>query len=448
MYGKYFEYNGHKSTDFGLMLGGFDVSSDVPFAMARDIYAGTLNRYRNKVNHMGTKWSNVLQFDLSFIKDVCANPNQEDLIFSEDEVNEINAWLTSPDFPLLFHMYDYDETTKSDYDSIYFRKDLLINDGESMLLGDGENVLHVEVVDEMFVDFIFKSNGEFIVSFYAFHIGFDEDYEDPIRIDVNDRYVRMIFNGGKNKFLSRAIYSLNGTSLEKSESALWSYENGNSCRVLIGRELSWNHKYDYFGLFSNVTPQIFQGDVIGFNATFITNSPFAWTEEKVVSHEMSGEESESITFTVNSSEWERELYPLIEIIGVDSSEFNYDPETHEYTGDASARETITISNNNDCVISYRYEGATGYPVAETPRSLTVKVPHSPVYIDCENGRIYDIVSTVSGGINRILGFEDLGLQDVSHIYWPRLFNGENNWTITGNCKIKIKYREPRKVGAY
>lgn len=445
MYGKYFEYNGHKSTDFGLMLGGFDVSSDIPFAMARDIYAGTLNRYRNKVNHMGTKWSNVLQFDLSFVKDVCANPNQADLIFSEDEVNEINAWLTSPDFPLLFHMYDYDEEINSIYDTIYIRK--------TSWSFDDTNRFEITTNFGQQVIFI-SGNGEIEDSFYVLLPPPDgqqreqPNAEMPIDIEITDDYIVFKFEHGSNDFVGGEC-KLNNIVIPDSRSSSWLSENENTSKTLFNKEICvMYHKYDYFGLFSNVTPQIFQGDVIGFNATFITNSPFAWTEEKVVSHEMSGEESESITFTVNSSEWERELYPLIEIIGVDSSEFNYDPETHEYTGDASARETITISNNNDCVISYRYEGATGYPVAETPRSLTVKVPHSPVYIDCENGRIYDIVSTVSGGINRILGFEDLGLQDVSHIYWPRLFNGENNWTITGNCKIKIKYREPRKVGAY
>lgn len=445
MYGKYFEYNGHKSTDFGLMLGGFDVSSDIPFAMARDIYAGTLNRYRNKVNHMGTKWSNVLQFDLSFVKDVCANPNQADLIFSEDEVNEINAWLTSPDFPLLFHMYDYDEEINSIYDTIYIRK--------TSWLSDDTNRFEITTNFGQQVIFI-SGDGEVEDSFYVLlpppdgQQGEQPNAEMPIDIEITDDYIVFKFEHGSNDFVGGEC-KLNNTVIPDSRSSSWLSENENTSKTLFNKEICvMYHKYDYFGLFSNVTPQIFQGDVMGFNATFITNSPFAWTEEKVVSHEMSGEESESITFTVNSSEWERELYPLIEIIGVDSSEFNYDPETHEYIGDASARETITISNNNDCTTSYEYDSTDGYHPVDHPRSLEIKVPHSPIYIDSEKGRIYDVVTLVSGGYNRILEFKDLGLGDVSHIYWPRLFNGENNWTITGNCKIKIKYREPRKVGAY
>lgn len=445
MYGKYFEYNGHKSTDFGLMLGGFDVSSDIPFAMARDIYAGTLNRYRNKVNHMGTKWSNVLQFDLSFVKDMCANPNQADLIFSEDEVNEINAWLTSPDFPLLFHMYDYDEEINSIYDTIYIRKTSWLSDDTNrfeMTTNFGQQVIFI------------SGDGEVEDSFYVLLPPPDgqqreqPNAEMPIDIEITDDYIVFKFDHGSNDFVGGEC-KLNNTVISDSRSSSWLSENENTSKTLFNKEIRlMYHKYDYFGLFSNVTPQIFQGDVMGFNATFITNSPFAWTEEKVVSHEMSGEESESITFTVNSSEWERELYPLIEIIGVDSNEFNYDSETHEYTGDASARETITISNNNDCTTSYEYDSTDGYHPVDHPRSLEIKVPHSPIYIDSEKGRIYDVVTLVSGGYNRILEFKDLGLGDVSHIYWPRLFNGENNWTITGNCKIKIKYREPRKVGAY
>jgi len=57
---------------------------------------------------MGTRWNDVLTFNIQFIKDPCEYTTQSTMVFSEDEVNEINAWLTSPDYPKLFHMYDYD----------------------------------------------------------------------------------------------------------------------------------------------------------------------------------------------------------------------------------------------------------------------------------------------------------------------------------------------------
>ena len=136
MFGKYFEYNNHKSTDFGLMIGGLNMSTDIPFAMARDTYVGALNRYKNKVNHMGTKWSGVLQFTISFVKDTCVSPN--DMVFTEEEVNAINSWLTSPDFPLLFHMYDEDTIGYSEYDSIYIHRNQWLSSQNTITLSYGD----------------------------------------------------------------------------------------------------------------------------------------------------------------------------------------------------------------------------------------------------------------------------------------------------------------------
>lgn len=83
-------------------------TNDYVFGLSRDVMRGEFNRYRNRPGHMGTKWQNPLSFKISFIKDVCSEPTQRNLVFTEEEVNAINAWLTSPDYPTLFHMYDYD----------------------------------------------------------------------------------------------------------------------------------------------------------------------------------------------------------------------------------------------------------------------------------------------------------------------------------------------------
>ncbi|MBR1694054.1 MAG: hypothetical protein IJ709_01430, partial [Selenomonas sp.] len=74
------------------MIGGLSVSTDVPLAMSRNVLSGELNRYKNKLNHMGTSWSEVLVFEMSFVKDPCDNP--DNFVFSEDEVDQINTWLT------------------------------------------------------------------------------------------------------------------------------------------------------------------------------------------------------------------------------------------------------------------------------------------------------------------------------------------------------------------
>jgi len=61
-------------------------------------------------------------------------------------------------------------------------------------------------------------------------------------------------------------------------------------------------------------------------------------------------------------------------------------------------------------------------------------------LDCEHSKIY----SASGS----LSFEDLGITDTDYIYWPRLYNGTNSFTVSGDCVLTFEYREPRKVGAY
>ena len=144
------------------------------------------------------------------------------------------------------------------------------------------------------------------------------------------------------------------------------------------------------------------GNVVGFNCTFTTDSPFAWT------HEIHQEVDGSATFTVNSAEKYREIYPLIEIT-LDTSE--------------NSRETVIISNLQDTM------------------SLKISLlPGDTTIIDCQRSTIIDRTGLVS--------FEKLGISDVDYIYWPRLYHGTNTITIDGNATAVFKYREPRKVGDY
>ena len=50
--------------------------------------------------------------------------------------------------------------------------------------------------------------------------------------------------------------------------------------------------------------------------------------------------------------------------------------------------------------------------------------------------------------NSVLSFDDLGIDDIGDIYWPRLAYGENIFEFTGDATFEISYREPRKVGAF
>lgn len=233
---------------------------------------------------MGTNWAGVLSFTVSFMKDPCVGSDQT---FSEDEISAINAWLTSPNYPILFHMYDY-------------------------------------VTDE------------------------------------------------------------------------------NEVMTVVGK------KYDYYGVFSDVSAQTVSDNIIGLKATFQTNSPFAWTQEIVREFEIVSGQNEICSFIVNNDDRLRMIYPVITVTP------NASP--------GSGRVRITISNTRD----------------DLP--MTLNIPVEPVTIDCDKS----IISDTAG----VLTFEHLGIGAEDFIYWPRLYHGLNTFNVSGDCTITFKYREPRKVGAY
>ena len=132
------------------------------------------------------------------------------------------------------------------------------------------------------------------------------------------------------------------------------------------------------------------GNVVGFDCTFTTDSPFAWT------HEIHQEVNGSATFTVNSAEKYREIYPLIEITATPDWE------------SSATRSEVTISNSVDGL------------------SMTLNLRQGDTTtIDAMRSIIKDHSGLVS--------FTDLGISDVDYIYWPRLYNGTNTITIDGNA---------------
>lgn len=271
-----FDYDGINSTSYSLMIGGISVSEEIPLGLSREVLSSGLNRYRSITTNMGTQWSDVLSFDVSFIKSPCEFPDDEGMIFTEYEVNEIAAWLTSPDYPTLLKMYD-------------------------------------------------------------------DDLESFTR-------------------------------------------------------------YEYFGVFSDIQSQVWNGDIIGLNCTFHTNSPFAWTEEKK-KQISSTQDDNQLQIVVNSAERKRELYPIVTI------------------SDSAGEVTITA-------------------VTDGNNSLTLTIPsNTEVNIDCQKYLIYD-----QDGND--IAFSDIGIADLTQFYWPKLYNGENIFTVTQGANVTFTWREPRKVGAY
>lgn len=401
MHGKYFTYDGEDSQTHRLAIAGLEQNDDVVFSLGREVLASQLNRYRNRVGHMGTRWSDVLVFNIQFIKSPCDSGSAANMYFTEDEVNEINAWLTSPDYPTLFHMYDYD-----------FERD----SSDSMILVDGTNIGAVVVNASGYYPVTYTISDESATASIDATPQYDEEGAEilmvnpPTEIGVHkyNGYYSLIIN---DKDFLNSITSITVDNVEYSNihtnSWLSTYakEGGkieNSYTILINTEKVLNNKYDYFGVFSDVQAQVIDGNVVGFNCTFTTDSPFAWT------HEIHQEVDGSATFTVNSAEKYREIYPLIEIT-LDASE--------------NSRETVVISNSQD--------------------TMTLRIsllPGDTTTIDCQRSTIIDRTGLVS--------FEKLGISDVDYIYWPRLYNGSNTITIDGNATAVLKYREPRKVGDY
>ena len=97
------EYNGKSSDDFDLICCSVDDNSqETPMLAEREILKGETTQNRPVANHYGTKYSDVITFDITFIK-------REGKIFSREEVREVNAWLTSPKIPSLLTVGDEDD---------------------------------------------------------------------------------------------------------------------------------------------------------------------------------------------------------------------------------------------------------------------------------------------------------------------------------------------------
>lgn len=409
MHGKYFTYDGEDSQTHRLAIAGLEQNDDVIFSLGREVFASQLNRYRNRVGHMGTRWSDVLTFNIQFIKSPCDSGSAANMYFTEDEVNEINAWLTSPDYPTLFHMYDYD-----------FERD----SSDSMILVDGTNIGTVVINASGYYPVTYTISDESATASIDETPQYDEeDVEIPMETPPTEigvhkykGYYSLIIND--NDFLN-SITSITVDNVEYSNinTIFWlsTYAKegskiADSYTILINTEKVLNNKYDYFGVFSDVQAQVIDGNVVGFDCTFTTDSPFAWTHEITQTID-----NGSVTFIVNSAEKYREIYPLIAITSTDSS------------NNLRSDFTITFS----------------HPIGSETDSKSMELSLRTGDTTTIDSRL-SIIKDLSG----LVSFTDLGISDVDYIYWPKLFNGENTVTLTGTGTATITYREPRKVGDY
>ena len=214
----------------------------------------------------------------------------------------------------------------------------------------------------------------------------------------------------------------------------------------------------------NYTADIKNGIIIPNDSDYLTSNNIriinAWLTSpqyprllKFIGDDYFSEEIEFFaTITEVSTEHASLPYELTYTVTCDS-QWGYTPLILcKTTSSSTLTREYSIQNNSDCWEDYVYPTIKVSPKShgiitiknKTDNDRTMKInalKSDDFYIDCRNLKIYDITKS-------IVSFEDLGIEDIDDIYWPRLAYGENIFEFTGDATFEISYREPRKVGAF
>lgn len=214
----------------------------------------------------------------------------------------------------------------------------------------------------------------------------------------------------------------------------------------------------------NYTADIKNGIIIPNDSDYLTSNNIriinAWLTSpqyprllKFIGDDYFSEEIEFFaTITEVSTEHASLPYELTYTVTCDS-QWGYTPLILcKTTSSSTLTREYSIQNNSDCWEDYVYPTIKVSPKShgiitiknKTDNDGTMKInalKSDDFYIDCRNLKIYDITKS-------IVSFEDLGIEDIDDIYWPRLAYGENIFEFTGDATFEISYREPRKVGAF
>lgn len=235
----------------------------------------------------------------------------------------------------------------------------------------------------------------------------------------------------------------------------------------------------YKGLFNNIEAYSVGGDIYGLKLFFACSTSFGYTDYKNI--EIIGANGSVVNQNIdnNNDELNDYCYPQIIITPNSTGQIficnlsdcnildsglrtqnaleeiveNYANSawcTYRYTGennspvyicDENAMQFYLIDkygNETKCTIfywsdmDYYYIISNGFMFLKTRADLNVR-------IDCQKLLIQD-------AIGRMVTYDELGINDVDHMYWMRLLNGANSILVYGDAKIEFKFRESRKVG--
>lgn len=402
MDGKYFIFDDESSIDYGLIIAGIEQNDEVNLGLKRDVLSGTFNRNKQKVFHMGTTWSEPLSFSITLMKNPCnIDYDNEQLEFTENEINSVATWLTSPDYPTLFHMFDY-----------YFQAS---PDDSVIAVNFGPGQQHT---------YLFEADGYQTVKYTVTRDGdqwstlSSTDALTPPQLSVALAPDYVSFSTQDEDYV-RAITMIcidgDPGNARHQVDKFYSYDFDPPYYTVL------NHTYDYYGVFDNIEAQTINGKIVSLVATFVTNSPFAWTPLMTIDAQ-----NNELLLRIRSADKYREIYPLIA----------FTPAVDDGSSDLYSYVTFRNTRDDLGIQLKLYQGVTTY----------VDCEKCIIYYDNQSENIYtNIDDILEQEINTIT---ENGEIDNLHIYWPKLYYGENKIEITGDCQVSISYREPRKVGEY
>lgn len=398
-YGKSFVYNGVSSESYGLVLGGFKVV-DTTLNNARTIEKGSMNKYRHTVNTWGVNYDDVLKFSIMIMKDPCLFKSHEELRFTRDDIRQISAWLCSPVSPRLYHMYDYDDTTSEELDWEY--------DDETHTYSasfKGRNIIYNFYCRQTMT--VNNQSGTFIS--YLSTAGETINISVPAVETEKEIYIIVVDGEGNETFQPSGAHD---TVYSKPTVTLLTKES----------------EYDYFGMFTNV--EAADNQIYALQCDFECNTPFALSPVQFVSNVSNGSLSNSMTVWNYSDEHEDYVYPVITIVPRSPSNANtQEIEQNQGTGSVAedTSQNIRITNVTDGNRSIQLNNLN---------------PDDTLIMDCRKLTVTNVSNS------SLVTFEDMNVDVVDYIYFPRLLYGENTINITGNAEITFTYRYPVKVGAY
>lgn len=181
---------------------------------------------------------------------------------------------------------------------------------------------------------------------------------------------------------------------------------------------------NYYGLFTDVQPYVFNGECYGLKLTFTCNAPYGFSDIFEQEYSMDNLKTKSVKYFCESSEKYAYIYPVIKVDAAST------------TFGSSA--TFTLSNDSDSSYSM---------------SFTLPSGASSITIDCDKKRVLDQSGNVIPLTTLISQDAASFLSTPNYSFnWFRILPSENNLQISSNkkcmSKVTIQARGVIKAGGF